>query len=270
MNRMKRLVLMSLLLIVVGSLIAAAEEPGPTGALSIAGSTSMQPLSEELAVAFGKRYPRVTVIVQGGGSSAGIKAVITGAADIGASSRELKDAEKGLHETVIAWDGIAVIVNRGNRVKNLSLAQLRDVFSGKIRDWRQFGGARRPISVVNREAGSGTRGAFEELVMGNEQISSNCQVHTSTEAVKRTVSKDPNAIGYISLGQVDGTVKTVSINGVEANDANIVKKSYELVRPFIYLTRGAPSGLVKAFIDFALSSEGQAIVRREFVPVGLK
>lgn len=240
-----------------------------SGTITIAGSTSVQPLSDELAKAFMAKHPNVKVLVQGGGSGAGIKAAQTGTADIGSSSRELEANEKGLNEIQIATDGIAIIVHPSNKdVNNLTIDQLKGIFSGKLTNWEQVGGKSLKIIVVNREDGSGTRGAFVDLVMGkNNPLTSDCLVQASTGAVRSTVAITPEAVGYISMGFVDSTIRPVKVEGFFANEENIKTKSYKIARPFLYLTKEKPAGLVKAYLDFVLSADGQKIVAKEYLPV---
>ncbi|MGS0764799.1 phosphate ABC transporter substrate-binding protein [Syntrophomonas curvata] len=236
-----------------------------SGTITVAGSTSVQPFSEVLAEEFARTYPGVQVDVQGGGSSQGIQAVIGGAADIGASSRELKPEEKtsGLVATTIALDGIAVIVNPSNQVNEIALAALKDVYMGRINNWKQLGGSDSPITVVCREAGSGTRGAFEELVMNKENISNRVIIQNSTGAVKTTVAGDEKAIGFVSMAAIDQDIKTLKIDSAEASVANVKNGSYKISRPFLYLTKGQPEGLAKAFIEYVLSDEGQGLMQEE-------
>ncbi|HHW40583.1 MAG TPA: phosphate ABC transporter substrate-binding protein [Syntrophomonadaceae bacterium] len=246
------------------------EQPGSlSGSIKIAGSTSVQPLSEELADAFMNKNPNVSVMVAGGGSSAGIKAAQDGAAHIGASSRELKPEEKtGLTETVIAKDGIAIIVNPKNGVSELTLDQIKKIFAGEITNWKDVGGKDAPINVFTREEGSGTRGAFEEIVMGKDKkITGKAGVQNATGAVRTAVERDENAIGYISLGSLNEKVKAVTVDGVKPSEETVLNGTYKISRPFIYLTKGAPTGVVKAYIDFVLSPEGQKIVGEKYVPV---
>lgn len=239
-----------------------------SGAITLAGSTSVQPLADELAKLFMQRYPKVSVNVQGGGSSVGIKAAINGVCDIGTSSRELtKEEASQLKEFQIAIDGITVVVHSSNSISNLTIEQIKDIFAGKIKNWKEVGGNDAKIIVVTREEGSGTRGAFQEIVMGKEQISDSAIVQPSTGAVKQTVSQDKNSIGYISLGSLDETVKALRVDSVEATEKNIKNGTYKLKRPFLFLTKNEPKGLVKAFIDFALSDEGQNIVSKNYINV---
>ncbi|MFA6808792.1 MAG: phosphate ABC transporter substrate-binding protein [Eubacteriales bacterium] len=231
--------------------------------ITIAGSTSVQPISELLAENFMQNNPNIKVNVQGGGSGAGIKAAQTNAADVGASSRDLKTEEKGLVETVICKDGIAIVVNPQNPVKNLSLEQIRKIFTYEITNWSQVGGDDQEITVVTREEGSGTRGAFEELVMDEQPISDKAIVQNSTGAVRTTAAGDPNAIGFISLASMDETVKAVTVEGVQASVANIQNGTYKIQRPFLYLTTEEPSGAIKTYFDFVMSAEGQSLIESE-------
>lgn len=246
----------------------AAEEL--SGNIQIAGSTSVQPLAEELAQAFMAKNKNVKIFVQGGGSGAGIKAATTGTADIGMSSRELKKEEAGLHETVIAKDGIAVIVHKSNKVNNLTTEQLQKIYSGQITNWKEVGGDNKEIVVVNREAGSGTRGAFEEIVLAPAKLTNTSKtlVQASTGAVQQTVKVTKYAIGYVSLGSLDAqAVKDLTIDSIKCTEENIIANKYKIQRPFLMLTKAAPAGLVKAFLDWILSAEGQKIVAKEFISV---
>ncbi len=246
------------------------EQPGGlSGTINIAGSTSVQPLSEELADAFMKKNPAVKINVAGGGSSAGIKAAQDGAADIGASSRELKPEEKGtVQEFMIAKDGIAVIVHPSNGVSALTIDQIRRIFAGEITNWKEVGGKDAPINVFTREEGSGTRGAFEEIVMGKDKkITGKAGVQNATGAVRTAVERDENAIGYISLGSLNEKVKALAVDGVKPSEEAVLNGTYKISRPFLYLTKGAPTGVVKAYIDFVLGPEGQKIVGEKYVPV---
>ncbi|HYH03783.1 MAG TPA: phosphate ABC transporter substrate-binding protein [Bacillota bacterium] len=238
------------------------------GTLNIAGSTSVQPLAEELAQAFMAKNKGIKIFVQGGGSSAGIKSVLNGTTDIGTSSRELKPEEKGLHETVIAKDGIAIVINKSNSISNLSFERLQKIYTGEFTNWKQVGGLDQKIVVVNREAGSGTRGAFEEIVLGKLSNTNNCLVQASTGAVQQTVAITKEAIGYISLGSLDPkTVKALSIEHIACTEATILAGKYKIQRPFLMLTKNKPSGVSAIFLNWILSPTGQKIVAKEFIPV---
>jgi phosphate transport system substrate-binding protein len=243
---------------------AACSRGGAGGQIVVAGSTSVQPFADRWAEVFMQEHPGIVVNVQGGGSSAGIQAAKSGAADIGTSSRDLKPDEMDLHQIVVARDGLAIIVHPGLRLSNLSLLQVKSIFDGEIRSWKQILGLDRAIDVVTREEGSGTRGAFQEMVMGKHtRITPRAIVEDSNGTVREIVANDPYSIGYISLGLVNAQVKAVDLEGVKASEDNILRGRYKLVRPFLFLTKNPPTGAVKEFIDFVLSPEGQDLIRKE-------
>jgi len=226
--------------------------------LTLAGSTSVQPFAEKLAETYMAAHPDVAINVQGGGSTAGVRAAQTGAAEIGMSSRHLKPSEEGLLQYTIANDGIAIIVNVANPVSELTRAEVAGIFAGEIGNWREVGGRDHEIHFVTREEGSGTRGAFEEIVMGERGISPRGLVQDSNGAVREIVASDPDAVGFISLGLVDERVKALAIDGVVPTRQAIAEGRYAVARPFLFLSREEPQGTARAFIDFVLSPEGQA------------
>lgn len=234
-----------------------------SGSISMVGSTSMEKLANALSEAFMEEYPDVTVTAEFVGSGAGIEAVTNGTADIGNSSRSLKDEEKaaGVVENVVAIDGIAVCVDPANEVADLTKEQLTNIYNGTITNWKEVGGADEPIIVIGREAGSGTRGAFEELV----DLKDACKYANeldSTGAVIAKVASIPGAIGYASLDALDDSVKALSLEGVEATAENIKAGNYFLSRPFVMATKGEISeqnDLVQAWFDFVLGDEGQQV-----------
>lgn len=236
-----------------------------SGSITIAGSTSVQPFSDVLAEEFTKKNPDAQINVQGGGSSQGIEAAISGAADIGSSSRELKPEEttKGLKEYKIALDGVAIVTNPANKICELKMEDIRNIYLCNVTNWKELGGDNAPITVVCREEGSGTRGAFEDIVMNKEKISDKVIIQSSTGAVRSAVAGDPRAIGFVSLSSLDKSVKVIKVDGIEANVDNVKNGSYKISRPFLYLTKGEAQGLSKAFIDFVMSSEGQDILEEE-------
>ena len=234
-----------------------------SGSISMVGSTSMEKLANALSEAFMEKYPDVTVTAEFVGSGAGVDAVTNGTADIGNSSRSLKDEEKaaGVVENVVAIDGIAVCVDPANEVANLTKEQLTNIYNGTVTNWKEVGGADEPIIVIGREAGSGTRGAFEELV----DLVDGCKYANeldSTGAVIAKVASTPGAIGYASLDALDDSVKALSLEGVEATAENIKAGNYFLSRPFVMATKGEISeqnDLVQAWFDFVLGDEGQQV-----------
>ena len=232
-------------------------------ALIIAGSTSVQPYAEVLAEEYEHLHPESIIDIQGGGSSAGITAARSGTADIGMSSRELNTKEQDLWSCEIAKDGLAIIVHPGNQVQELTLRQVSDIYSGKILQWNELGGTNAKIHIITREEGSGTRSAFESLVMIKDQITPKAIVQDSNGAVKQLVCGDVNSIGFISLGLVDNTVKALILNGVAASRENVINGTYSLYRPFLFVAEKEPQGFLKQFIDFILSPLGQEILLYE-------
>jgi phosphate transport system substrate-binding protein len=226
----------------------------------IAGSTSVQPFAEVLAQDYMASHPGVSIDIQGGGSAAGIMATQSGTTDIGMSSRNLQGSETSLWSIEIARDGIAIIINPKNPIINLTLQQVADIYDGKTTNWDQIGGKKGDIDVFTREDGSGTRSSFESLVMGKNQIMARAMVENSNGAIRQLVADDPGAVGYISLGLVDSTVKALDLGGIVPSRAHVVDGTYNLSRPFLFLSLKPPEGLVKDFIDFTMSAEGQKIL----------
>jgi phosphate transport system substrate-binding protein len=247
-------------------LATAGCKPKPPPAsrpLCIAGSTSVQPFAEKLAEIYMHAHPQARIDVQGGGSSAGIYAVSHGAANLGASSRELVPAEKNLIEIPIAYDGIAVIVHPSNPLTNVTLEQIRRIFSGAVTNWQALGLPPHPIDLITREEGSGTREAFEHLVMGKQEITPAALVQDSNGSVREIVAGDPYSLGYISAGLVNHRVKALAIDGVLPTSANIKNHTYKLRRRFLLLAREKPTGSSDAFLKFVLSPQGQKILEDE-------
>jgi len=236
----------------------------------MAGSTSVQPLSEELAAVFMDEHPGVRLEVSGGGSGAGVVAAQENTADFGAASREIKDDETGIKTYTIAIDGIAVIVHLDNGVEDLALEDIQKIFSGEITNWSEVGGADENIVVVSREEGSGTRGAFDDIVLGDAVLVDTALIQNSTGAVAEAVSTEVNAIGYVSTGSLEDDVKPLLVDGVEPTSEEIVAGNYPVARPFNYVSNEdeALSELAQAFLDFVLSEEGQQVVEdKGFVKV---
>jgi phosphate transport system substrate-binding protein len=234
------------------------------GAVSVVGSTSVQPFAEALAEEFMIGHSAEKIFIQGGGSTAGIQAVLTGAAQVGMSSRKLEESEKALIAVPIIYDAIAVIVHRTNPQDNLSMDQIRKIYAGKITRWKEVGGVDRAITVVTREEGSGTRETFQNLVMGKkEEISLGALVQDSNGAIRQVVADDPNAIGFISLGLVNDRVKALKIDGIEATVENVRAQRYKIVRPFLFVFKSSPQGVAKDFLDYILSPKGQKLLMQE-------
>lgn len=237
-----------------------------SGSIQMVGSTSMEKLATALAESFMEKYPDVTVTAEFVGSGAGIEAVIAGSADIGNSSRNLKDEEKanGAVENIVAIDGIAVCVDTANTVTNLTKQQLTDIYTGTVTNWSELGGTDTPIVVVGREAGSGTRGAFEEL-LGVEDQCAYANELDSTGAVMAKVASTAGAIGYVSLDVVDDSVIALSLEGVEPTAENIKAGKYFLSRPFVMATKGQiseQSELVQKWFEYVLGDEGQEVAAK--------
>jgi phosphate transport system substrate-binding protein len=239
--------------------------PKPSGPqVSLLGSTSIQPIAELLAQRYAQTRPGCVVAVQGGGSTAGLQAAERRLADIGMCSRPLTDAEAPVFTSIlIARDGLAIVVNRENVVSQLSNEHLRAIFAGRVTNWKEVGGKDGPIWPITREEGSGTRETFVRLVMGDERISRRALTQESNSAVKGLVRWDPAAIGYMSLGLVGLEVKAVAVEGVPPTSENVLAGRYHLVRPLLFVTKGASTVAAQAFVDFVLSPEGQDLLATE-------
>lgn len=236
-----------------------------SGTITMAGSTSMEKLANAVAESFMAKYPDVTVTAEFTGSSAGVEAVLGGSVDIGNSSRNLKDEEKaaGAVENIVAIDGIAVVTDKENTVTDLTTDQLVGIYKGEIKNWSEVGGTDEAIVVVGREAGSGTRGAFEEL-LGIEDACAYANELDSTGAVMAKVASTPGAIGYVSLDVVDDTVISLSLDGVAATEENIKAGNYTLSRPFVMATNGeisAQSDAVQELFTYLQSDEGKELIK---------
>lgn len=234
-----------------------------SGTVNTDGSTSMESVVKALGEAFMELNPGVTVNYSGTGSGTGIQSAIDGTCDLGLSSRALKDEEKqnGAVENIVALDGVAVVINPANGVEDLTVEQIAQIFTGEITNWSELGGTDGEIAVFGREAGSGTRGAFEEIV-GVEDTCKYTNEYSSTGDVIGNVASNPNAIGYASLSAVNDTVKAVKVNGVAPSEDTVKDGSYEIQRPFVMVTKeGAElSEATQAFLDFAMSADAADII----------
>ena len=242
----------------------SAAPPNPaalSGSISTNGSTSMEKVIASLIEAFTAENPGVTITYDATGSGSGITAASEGSADIGLSSRALKDSETGLDATVIALDGIAVIVNNANAVNDLTIEQIAGLFTGEITSWSEVGGADIPVALIGREAGSGTRDGFESII-GVADACIYDQELTSTGAVITAVTSNEYAIGYASLSAVSNKTKTLTVNGVMCTEDTVLNGTYAIQRPFIMVTNSGkePSDAVKAFMEYALSSAATEII----------
>ena len=284
MISLKKNITLVVSLLIIAALVSACGGTSTPGApvtdpttdnstISVSGSTTVQPLAEKLAEAYMAENNSVRIDVQGGGSSVGVKAAGQGTSDIGMASREIKESELAefpkLNVIVIARDGIAIVANADVTVSDLTVEQVRDIFSGKITNWKDLGGEDQNIIVVSREEGSGTRGAFEEMVMGKDAlITANAILQPSNGSIRTTVSTTPYSIGYMSFGYLDDTIKAISIGGIAPTEPNAADGSYPIVRPLNMLTNGEPTGAVKAFLDFILSDAWQKLVVEDgYIPV---
>ncbi|HHX03042.1 MAG TPA: phosphate ABC transporter substrate-binding protein [Tissierellia bacterium] len=241
------------------------QETALTGKIVVVGSTSVSPTIEMLAADFMERVePGVTIEVQSVGSSAGVKAAGDGTADIGMASRGIKEEEKalGLDEYVLGFDGIAVVAHPSNEVEDLTSEQIQKIFAGEITNWSEVGGKDADIIVVSREEGSGTRGAFEELMDLDEDVlvTDEAVIAEGNGAVKAQVASKEDSIGYLSLSYLDETVKELKVDGVEVSPENIKAGSYKVSRPFLLLTKGEKSEAVAAFYEYFSTDEAKNII----------
>jgi len=285
-NKIKKIIALGLAMALTTGVMSACggesgndEQKSSGETVVIAGSTSVQPLSEVMAEEFMTDNEGTSVEVQGGGSGQGIKSIQEGIADIGSLSREVKDEEKGSvkEEYIIAMDGVAVVVNTETETEDITIEELEKIYTGEITNWKELGGKDAEITVVSREEGSGTRGAFTEITgvlvkddEGNEtdNTTADALVQPSTGSVIKTVSSTPDSIGYVSLAAVSDEVKALKVEGVEPSKDTVLDGTYKISRPFVYVTGNDISESAKAFIDFVLSDKGQELVEENgFIPV---
>jgi len=243
----------------------------------VEGSTTVLPIAQKAAEVYMDRNPQANISVRGGGSGVGISSLLDKNCDIANSSRPIKDTEldkavtNGVDATVniVAMDGLAVIVNPANSISKLSKKQVRDIFMGSISNWSQLGGSDEKIVVVSRDTSSGTFEAFLTLVLNGNKTRSDALMQASNQAVATTISGTPGAIGYVGLGFISSSVKAIEIDGVMPSKETVVSGKYPITRPLFMYTDGKPKGMVKEYIDFILSDEGQKLVEDEGF-VGLK
>lgn len=268
---MKKIITIASLICLLGMPALAAER------ITVKGSTTVLPIAQIAAEVYMDRNADVNISIQGGGSGVGIAALVDGTTDIANASRKIKPkeikraAEKGVqvHETVVAMDGMAVILHPSNKVSELTREQIKAIYTGKVSNWKELGGMDKKIVVISRDSSSGTFEAFEKLALNKERVRPDALTTASNQGVGQTVSQTPGAIGYIGLGYLTGKVKPIPVDGVECSKATIVDGSYPLARPLHMYTPGEPQGRVKDFLDFILSAEGQKLVEEQGF-VGLK
>lgn len=269
--RLSRVFLVLLAVCIGTALAGCAAREGDSQELIVSGSTTILPIAEVSGEMYAEKNPGSKILVSGLGSSAGIESVSAGTSDIGTSSRDLKDEEAalGLLDTPIALDAITVIVNPDNPIDELSSQQIRDVFAGRILNWRELGGHDQPIGIVNRDEASGTREAFFKILMKEEPFFKGAAVLPGTGQVRSVVAQAPGAIGYISMGFVTEEVKAIRIDGVEALPVNVTNGTYPIQRTLHFFTKGEPEGLAADYIEFVLSAAVQQGVVRDagFLPV---
>ncbi len=246
------------------------------GSISINGSTTVLPIAQKVAEAYMKENPDTKISISGGGSGNGIKALIDRTTDIANSSRAIKKEEfemakaKGSDpvEFIVAYDCIVPVVHSSNPLKNLTLDQLKAMYKGEIRNWKEISGPDKPIVVISRDTSSGTYEVWEEKVMKKERVFPGALLQASNGAIVQAVSKNPNAIGYIGLGYMDNSVKMLSVNGITGSKETTLNKSFPVSRPIYMYTPAKPAGDVKKLMDYMVSEKGQKLVEEEgFIPL---
>ena len=258
--------------VVTGCGISKEGNSSKTVTISISGSTSVGPLMEKVAEKYEGDNSNVSIEINQVGSSAGIKDIINGVSELGMSSRELKaEEESQVKSNIIAYDGIAIIINKNNPIKNISLDQIKGIYTGEITNWNQIdGGKDAPIVIVSREEGSGTRDAFQEIVgYKSEELKADAMISNGNGGIKETVASNKNAVGFVSFEYLDDKVNIVNVENVEPK-ADLVKSGeYKISRQFLLVNKdGALSEDGQKFIDFILSDEGQTIVKKnKLIPI---
>ena len=272
--------LIALMLVITANQVFAWDWPWArkkkANTVTLTGSTTVLPIAQRAAETFMEIRPKANISVRGGGSGVGIAALIDGTANIANASRPMKTKEvktareKGINpvETIIARDGIAIIVHPENPINELSLVQLKDIYTGKISKWKDVGGKSQAIVVISRDVASGTFEVFKKLVLKGGKTGEDALMLASNNAVATTVAQAPGAIGYVGLGYISPAVKALKIEGGLPSLEAVTDGEYKLARPLFVYTNGKPKGLAREFIDFILSPQGQRIVKKlGFVPV---
>lgn len=261
--------------VVVTALLSGCSDGGITHQeVIVTGSTTLLPIAEVAGEMYAEGHEGTSILVSGLGSSAGIESVSKGSSDIGTSSRELKEEELdlGLDDTPVAFDAIAVIVNPDNPVTGLTTEEVRAIFAGEITNWREVGGPDMEIGLVNRDEASGTREAFHKIVMGDSLFDRGAVVLPGTGQVRAVVAQVEGAIGYISLGFVNGEVRAIAIDGVEPSEATVVSGEYPVQRVLHFFTKGEMSDATADYIEYVLSPDVQDAIVRDagFIPITAK
>ncbi|MFR8869850.1 phosphate ABC transporter substrate-binding protein [Paraclostridium sordellii] len=268
----KKIGVLLLSTIMVGSLAVGCGSNDSAGSkdeskITISGSTSVGPLMEKEAEGYKEKDSNVSIEINQLGTSAGIKDTISGVTQIGMASRDLKDAEKkeGLKETKVAIDGIGIITHKGNTVKSLTMDQIKGIYTGEIKNWKEVGGKDAPIVVVSREDGSGTRDAFQEIVgYDSTELAKDAQISDGNGNVKSTVVGNENAIGYTSFSYLDDSINALQVDGVNPTAEKAKSGDYKLSRPFLLVYKEDKLGESgKKFVDYILSEDGQKIVKED-------
>jgi len=273
-GKVKKVLSVMVVILVIATLLNGCKPTGSKDSietLTLTGSTTVLPIAQNAAEAFMDIHPNARISVRGNGSGVGISALIDGTTDIANASRPIKTNEmEQAHEkkvnpveTVIAIDGIAIIVHSSNSIKGISLEQLKAIYTGEISDWQELGGKSGPIVVVSRDVSSGTFEIFKKLVLGGEKTREDALMLASNSAVTTAVANTPGAIGYIGLGYLTKDVTALEVNGVCPSKETITAGEYKLARSLYMYTNGAPEGIEKEFIDFILSPQGQKIVEEQ-------
>ncbi len=255
---------MNIKYIYIASILVLLTSCARREAVVVAGSTAFQPFAEEIAEEYMQKYPQLNITVQGGGSSVGIQSALNGVAQIGmADLVTLPPAASSLVKHVAANDGVVMVVNPVNPVSNITTEQIRQLYLGKINNWKELGGIDKQITVISREAGSGTRSSFEDLVFKGGTLRQDAIIGDSNGTVREQVANDPNAIGYISNGNVNDKVKPLTLEGIACSVGAITCGNYKLVRPIYLLTLSTVSIQTQQFLDYILGPEGQKTIHAE-------
>jgi phosphate transport system substrate-binding protein len=268
---MKKFKMFALLILLVSNALFAA-----SNSITITGSTTVLPIAQRAAESFMDIHEDISISVRGGGSGVGIAALIDGRADIADASRPIKTKEiklareKGIdpYANVVARDGLAVVVHPETPVDSITIENLKKIFTGEIENWKDIGGANKGIIAISRDYSSGTFEVFKELVLEGAKVKDGALMLASNKAVATTVSTTPYSIGYIGLGYLSDNVKALKVDGIEATEETVKKGDYKLARPLFMYTNGEPTSIVKTFMDFIFSEQGQEIARKVgYVPV---